>query len=56
MGVPPTWVRRIVLAPLVIVAAIVMLVLTPIWLILVFLALIVAGARAVPRCPACSGS
>ncbi|KAF2414739.1 glycerol acyltransferase [Microbacterium sp. B35-04] len=50
MGVPPTWVRRILLAPLVIVAALVMLVLTPVWL-LVALALtsLVPGRFRLPR-------
>ncbi|MFC8681851.1 1-acyl-sn-glycerol-3-phosphate acyltransferase [Microbacterium ureisolvens] len=47
---PPTWLRRIVLAPLVIVAALVMLELTPVWL-LVALALtsLVPGRFRLPR-------
>jgi 1-acyl-sn-glycerol-3-phosphate acyltransferase len=50
MGVPPTWVRRIVLAPLMIVAAVVMLVLTPIWLILALaLTSLVPGRFRLPR-------
>ena len=47
---PPTWVRRILLGPLVIVAALTMLVLTPLWL-LVALALtsLVPGRFRLPR-------
>ena len=50
MRMLPTWVRRILLAPLVIVAALVMLVLTPLWL-LVALALtsLVPGRFRLPR-------
>jgi len=50
MRMPPTWVRRILLAPLVIVAALVMLTLTPLWL-LVALALtsLVPGRFRLPR-------
>ncbi|HKP06519.1 MAG TPA: 1-acyl-sn-glycerol-3-phosphate acyltransferase [Microbacterium sp.] len=50
MRMPPTWVRRILLAPLVIVAAVVMLVLSPLWL-LVALALtsLVPGRFRLPR-------
>jgi 1-acyl-sn-glycerol-3-phosphate acyltransferase len=50
MRLPPTWVRRVVLAPLVIVAALVMLALAPIWL-LVALALtsLVPGRFRLPR-------
>lgn len=50
MRLPPTWVRRILLAPLVIVAALTMLVLTPVWL-LVALALtsLVPGRFRLPR-------
>jgi 1-acyl-sn-glycerol-3-phosphate acyltransferase len=50
MRLPPTWVRRILLAPLVIVAAVVMLVLSPLWL-LVALALtsLVPGRFRLPR-------
>lgn len=50
MGVPPTWIRRIVLAPLVIVAAVVMLALTPVWLILALaLTSLVPGRFRLPR-------
>ena len=50
MGVPPTWVRRILLAPLVIVAAVVMLVLTPVWLIVALaLTSLVPGRFRLPR-------
>ena len=50
MPLPPTWVRRILLAPLVIVAAVAMLALTPLWL-LVALALtsLVPGRFRLPR-------
>lgn len=50
MRMPPTWLRRILLAPLVIVAAVVMLELTPLWL-LVALALtsLVPGRLRLPR-------
>lgn len=50
MRLPPKWVRRILLAPLVIVAAVVMLALTPLWL-LVALALtsLVPGRFRLPR-------
>ena len=50
MGVPPTWVRRILLAPLVIVAALVMLVLTPVWLVVALaLTSLVPGRFRLPR-------
>lgn len=50
MRLPPTWVRRVFLAPLVIVAAVAMLVLAPLWL-LVALALtsLVPGRFRLPR-------
>ncbi|MFE4724958.1 1-acyl-sn-glycerol-3-phosphate acyltransferase [Microbacterium sp. NPDC056736] len=50
MRLPPTWLRRILLAPLVIVAAVLMLALTPLWL-LVGLALtsLVPGRFRLPR-------
>ncbi|WP_426322915.1 1-acyl-sn-glycerol-3-phosphate acyltransferase [Microbacterium sp. E-13] len=50
MRLPPTWVRRILLAPLVIVAAVVMLVLTPLWLIVALaLTALVPGRFRLPR-------
>ncbi|KRB37053.1 1-acyl-sn-glycerol-3-phosphate acyltransferase [Microbacterium sp. Root180] len=50
MRVPPTWVRRILLAPLVIVAALVMLVLTPVWLLVaIALTSLVPGRFRLPR-------
>lgn len=50
MGLPPTWVRRILLAPLVIVAALVMLALTPVWLIVALaLTSLVPGRFRLPR-------
>ncbi|WP_127473672.1 1-acyl-sn-glycerol-3-phosphate acyltransferase [Microbacterium sulfonylureivorans] len=50
MRLPPTWVRRIVLAPLVIVVAVVMLALTPVWLIVALaLTSLVPGRFRLPR-------
>ncbi|MDY0908044.1 1-acyl-sn-glycerol-3-phosphate acyltransferase [Microbacterium sp. CFBP9034] len=50
MRLPPTWVRRVVLAPLVIVAAAFMVVLTPAWLILALaLTSLVPGRFRLPR-------
>ncbi|MFB7891848.1 1-acyl-sn-glycerol-3-phosphate acyltransferase [Microbacterium sp. NPDC056044] len=50
MRMPPTWVRRILLAPLVIVAALVMLALTPLWLIVALaLTSLVPGRFRLPR-------
>lgn len=51
MRMAPIWVRRILLAPLVIVAAVLMFVLTPLWL-LVGLALtsLVPGRFRLPAC------
>lgn len=50
MRLPPKWVRRIVLAPLVIVAAVVMLALTPLWLIVALaLTSLVPGRFRLPR-------
>ncbi|WP_239065979.1 1-acyl-sn-glycerol-3-phosphate acyltransferase [Microbacterium hibisci] len=50
MPLPPTWLRRLVLAPLVIVAAATMLVLTPVWLIIALaLTSLVPGRFRLPR-------
>jgi len=50
MRLPPTWVRRILLAPLVIVAALAMLALTPLWLIVALaLTSLVPGRFRLPR-------
>lgn len=50
MRVPPTWVRRVVLAPFMIVAAVVTLALTPVWLLVaIALTSLVPGRFRLPR-------